>query len=90
MKNWKSKTLWTTKTFISAFDFRVGNRAMSDADKLHYLHQYVSGESRDLIGGHWPMIKSDQQIRNLSSFITHCLCALLFQESHPWAWAIVL
>ena len=39
------------QTFISAFDFRVGNRVMSDAEKLHYLHQFVSGEPRDLIGG---------------------------------------
>jgi hypothetical protein len=37
--------------FISSFDSRIGNRLSSPIDKLHYLHQFLRGEARELISG---------------------------------------
>ncbi len=38
-------------TFILAFDARVASRAVSDADRMYFLQQYLEGEARDLIAG---------------------------------------
>ena len=39
------------QAFMSAFDFRIGNKHMPDLDKLHYLYQYLREEPRDLVNG---------------------------------------
>ena len=39
------------RAFITSFDTRIGNRPLSSHDKLHYLHQFLRGEARELIEG---------------------------------------
>jgi hypothetical protein len=37
--------------FVASFDSRIGNRCVSEADKLYFLNQYLRDEPRDLIQG---------------------------------------
>ena len=39
------------KTFIMAFDARIQSRVTSNADRLYYLDQHLSGEPKELISG---------------------------------------
>ena len=39
------------RLFITSFDSRIGNRDLSDPDKLYYLNQYMRGEPQELIHG---------------------------------------
>lgn len=39
------------KAFVMAFDSRIKPNTSSDADRLYYLHQHVTGEPKDLIEG---------------------------------------
>ena len=38
-------------TFMNAFDSRIMSRVCAECDKLHYLHQMLKGEPKELIGG---------------------------------------
>ena len=46
-----SGDLMKYQPFIMAFDARIQSRVASDADRLYYLDQHLTGEPKDLIGG---------------------------------------